>query len=75
MNSTVSASWQVPRARRLDSAKIGLATGIAAFVVSWRVVGVDVASIFSFQAASAAWKFVSGLFPPDFSPEFLGIVL
>jgi phosphonate transport system permease protein len=59
----------------LNTVKIGLVAGIAALVVSWRVVGVDIASVFSLQAASAAWKFLSGLFPPDFSPEFLVTVL
>jgi phosphonate transport system permease protein len=43
--------------------------------VCWQVVGVNLRSIFSFEAASDAWKFLSGLFPPDFSPAFLGTVL
>src|SRR5207249_1076551 len=57
------------------SGKIALAIGIALFVISWQVVGASLGSIFSIQAASDAWKFVSGLFPPDFSPMFLGTVL
>src|SRR5438874_2796369 len=75
MNSTASASWPVARGRYLTRGKIGLAIVIAVFVISWQVVGVNVGSIFSVQAASDAWKFLSGLFPPDFSPAFLSIVL
>ena len=72
MNSTVSARWP---AWGLSPAKVSLAIGMAAFVVSWQVIGVDLHSVFSIQAASDAWKFLSGLFPPDFSPGFLGTVL
>src|SRR5262249_28342572 len=75
MNSTVSGSWIVAPTRRPGAVKFGLAMGIAIFVVSWEVVGVNLRSIFSIQAASDAWKFLSGLFPPDFSPAFLGTVL
>jgi phosphonate transport system permease protein len=75
MNSTVSASWPAAPKRRLRPGTLGLLIGTAIFVVSWQVVGVNLRSIFSVQAASDAWKFVSGLFPPDISPAFLGIVL
>jgi phosphonate transport system permease protein len=75
MNSTASTSWPLPRARLLTPAKLGLAAGIAAFVLSWQVIGVNLGSIFSLQAASDAWRFLSGLFPPDFSPDFLGTVV
>src|ERR1051326_3186237 len=75
MSSTVSASWPAPRTRRLSRAKVGLAIGLVAFGISWQVIGVNLSSIFSLQAAADAWKFLSGLFPPDFSPEFLSIVL
>jgi len=46
----------------------------AVFILSWQVVGVDLRAIFSFQAAADAWRFVSGLFPPDLSPAFLRTV-
>ncbi|HEY2381715.1 MAG TPA: ABC transporter permease subunit, partial [Terriglobia bacterium] len=50
---------------------------IAAFIVfavSWEIVGVDVRSLISAQAASDTWRFLSGLFPPDLSPAFLKTV-
>jgi phosphonate transport system permease protein len=47
----------------------------AVFILSWQVVGVDLRAILSVQAAADAWRFVSGLFPPDLSPAFLRTVL
>ncbi|HLH32719.1 MAG TPA: ABC transporter permease subunit, partial [Terriglobia bacterium] len=49
--------------------------GLAIFVVSWIVVGVDLHAIFSAQTTAAAFGFIRGLFPPDLSPAFLRIVL
>lgn len=47
----------------------------AGFAVCWQVVGVDLHAIFSAQTLSDTWRFLSGLFPPDFSPAFLRTVL
>ena len=74
MNSTASASWTVSE-RRLSSAKIVVAVGVVVFGLSWQVIGGNLGAIFSIQAASDAWRFISGLFPPDLSADFLGIVL
>src|ERR1044071_7080309 len=75
MSSTVSASWPAPRTRRLSRAKVGLAIGLVAFGISWQVIGDNLSSIFSLQAAADAWEFLSRLFRPDLSPEFLCIGL
>lgn len=50
---------------------------IAAFIVvvaSWEITGADVRSLISAQTAADTWRFIAGLFPPDFSPAFLKTV-
>src|SRR5215813_2592932 len=74
MSSTVSASLQTHR-RWWNPSRLWMTAAAAVFILSWQVVGVDLRSIFSFQAAADTWRFVSGLFPPDLSPAFLRTVL
>src|SRR5215831_7778228 len=74
MSSTVSASLHTPR-RWWNPSRLWITAAVALFVVSWQIVGVDLRAIFSLQTATDAWKFVSGLFPPDLSPVFLRTVL
>src|SRR5262252_5431665 len=74
MSSTVSASLQTHR-RWWNPSRLWMTAAAAVFILSWQVVGVDLRTIFSVQAAVDAWRFVSGLFPPDLSPAFLRTVL
>ena len=74
MNSTASASFAAPSSRWVTPMRLVVALGSAAFVISWHIIGVNLHSVFSLQAAADTWKFVSGLFPPDFSWEFLRTV-
>ena len=74
MNSTASASLPAPSTPWLAPARLCVVLGTAAFILSWHVVGVDLGAVFSRQSAADAWQFLSGLFPPDFSPDFLRIV-
>jgi phosphonate transport system permease protein len=43
----------------------------AALVVSWRAAEVDLGTVFSARTTADTWRFVAGLFPPDFSLPFL----
>src|SRR5215471_70446 len=70
MSSTVSVGLQT-NWRRSKRSRLWVPAAAAVFILSWQVVGVDLRVIFSLQAAADAWKFISGLFPPDFSPSFL----
>ena len=74
MSSTVSASLHTKWRPRYRS-RLWIPAATLAFVVSRLVVGVDLRAIFSAQGAADTWKFVSGLFPPDLSPDFLRNVL
>src|SRR5215813_5418454 len=74
MSSTVSASLQ-PNWRWRNRASLWITAAAAAvFILSWQVVGVDLHAIFSLETTANAWKFISGLFPPDLSPVFLRTV-
>lgn len=73
MSSTASASLQTS-ATSLNPARLWIPALAAAFVASWYLVGGDLRTIFSVHAAADTWRFVRGLFPPDFSPAFLRTV-
>ncbi len=63
------ARWLTPR--HLLSA----AASAAVLIVSWRAAEADLGTLVSAETASALWRFVSGLFPPDLSPGFLRTVV
>src|SRR3954471_13159334 len=46
-----------------------------AFVDSWRRVGVDVPLLFEHQGRENLLKFITGMFPPETSPQFLSLML
>jgi phosphonate transport system permease protein len=73
MSSTASASLQ-PNWRWWNRTRLWITAAAAVFILSWLVVGVDLHAIFSLESTSNAWKFISGLFPPDLSPAFLRTV-
>ena len=59
-----------PAARR---AGLWLALG-AALAFCWRAAEVRPAALFDPASARAVWAFLGGLFPPDLSADFLGVV-
>jgi phosphonate transport system permease protein len=50
-----------------------LAFGIV-LILCWRYAEIRPTAIFEPGAAAAVWAFISGLFPPDLSPDFLRVV-
>jgi phosphonate transport system permease protein len=74
MSSTASASLRT-NWRPRNRGRLWIPGAAVVFAVSWLVVGVDLRAFFSAQVAADAWKFISGLFPPDVSPAFLKTVL
>jgi phosphonate transport system permease protein len=52
-----------------------LLAAAAALALCWRAAEVRPAALFDPAAGAAVWRFARGLFPPDFSPEFLRVVV
>jgi phosphonate transport system permease protein len=48
---------------------------LLAFIDSWRRAGIDLGLVFEAQGRTNLWKFVSGMFPPDLSWQFLSLLL
>jgi phosphonate transport system permease protein len=48
--------------------------GLAVLVACWQVDGVRLSTVFRAETARALWTLLRGLFPPDFSPQFLRVV-
>jgi len=46
---------------------------LATLAISWRGADVDLRSMFSARTAADTGRFLTGLFPPDFSPSFLRV--
>jgi len=46
-----------------------------AFIDSWRRAGIDPAFVFEAQGRANLWKFVSGMFPPELSWQFLSLLV
>ncbi len=63
------ARWLTPRHALFAAASA------AVLIVSWRAAEVRLGTLVSAETASALWRFVSGLFPPDLSPGFLRTVV
>ena len=57
---------------RRISVVLALCVGL---IVCWRAAEVRPAALFDTGALASVWAFVRGLFPPDFSPGFLRVVL
>src|SRR5262249_20703423 len=75
-SSTASASLAAPPAHWWTPRRVLVAGGaLALLAVSWRAAEVRIGVLFSAEAASAMAKFLSGLFPPDFSLGFLRTVV
>lgn len=51
-----------------------LACGVA-LALCWRAAEVRPSALFDRAAVASVWSFLRGLFPPDFSPDFLRVVL
>jgi phosphonate transport system permease protein len=75
-SSTASASLAATPAHAWTPRRVLVAGGaVALLAVCWRAAEVRIGVLFSAEAASALGKFLSGLFPPDFSWSFLRTVL
>ncbi len=48
---------------------------LAAFFDSWRRAGIEPLVFFERQGREHLWKFVTGMFPPDLSGEFLSLMI
>jgi phosphonate transport system permease protein len=48
---------------------------VLVFADSWRRTGIDPAAFFEAKGRAALWKFLTGMFPPDFSWDFLSLML
>jgi phosphonate transport system permease protein len=57
-------------ARRLTT----VAAGIAVLIICWQLDGVRLSAVLNRATVDALWTLLRGLFPPDLSPEFLGVV-
>ena len=74
-SSSASASFPEIPARWLTPRRmVWTAAALTAFAVSWYAAEVDLKSLFSAATAEATWRFITGLFPPDFSVDFLRTV-
>jgi len=51
-----------------------VATTIAVLIICCQVDGVRLSAVFNRATVDALWALLRGLFPPDLSPEFLGVV-
>jgi len=74
MSSTASASLEASRPA-LKRTNFLIPAAIAILAASWITIWVDPRTIVSAQVASDTWRFITALFPPDFSPAFLRTVL
>ena len=48
---------------------------LLALIDSWRRAGIDLAVFFETKGRESLWKFLTGMFPPDFSWNFLSLML
>ena len=48
---------------------------ILALIDSWRRAGIDVTVFFEAQGRAHLWRFITGMFPPDTSGQFLSLML
>lgn len=67
---TSFAGQSVWTARRFAA----VAATIAVLIICWQVDGVRLSAVFNRATADALGALLRGLFPPDLSPEFLGVV-
>jgi phosphonate transport system permease protein len=66
--------WQ--EARVLMPRRVAGATVLAvALVICWQAAEIRPAALVEPNSLAAVWAFLTGLFPPDFSPDFLRIVV
>ncbi len=63
------------RSRKTSRLILWLVTGLALLAVSWRYADVRLGIFFRPATAAAVWNFLTGLFPPDLSADFLRTVL
>lgn len=70
MTSNTTEHHQILPFRRIVTALI--LTGI--LVACWMIVDVRFSVLFDRTAAAAVWEFIRGLFPPDLTAKFLGVV-
>ncbi len=47
---------------------------LIAFVDSWRRADVSPLLFFDAERRAKLWKFIAGMFPPDLSADFLGLI-
>jgi phosphonate transport system permease protein len=75
-NSVVFDNASASAARPTTPGRVlWLGLAIALLAVSWRFAEVDPRILLRPATLAAIWKFLTGLFPPDVSPNFLGTVL
>jgi phosphonate transport system permease protein len=65
--------WRKDKTLTVRRFTAAAAAGIV-LILSWRYAEIRPTAIFEPGAAAAVWTFISGLFPPDLSPEFLRVV-
>jgi phosphonate transport system permease protein len=65
--------WRQDKALKIRRVAAAVAFGIV-LMLCWRFAEIRPAAFFEPGVAAAVWNFVSSLFPPDLSPEFLRVV-
>jgi phosphonate transport system permease protein len=63
------------RSQRMSGRILSVAAALALLAISWRFAEVRPGILLRPATAAAVWHFLTGLFPPDLSPEFLRTVL
>jgi phosphonate transport system permease protein len=71
LDSTLARHYPLMTSRGI----VSLVAALALLAFSWRFAEVRPGVLFRAATAAAIWSFVSRLFPPDLSPEFLRTVL
>jgi len=67
-------AWR--EAPRLNPRRIAVTLGfVGAIIFCWRAADIRPAILFAPGTLAAVWAFIRGLIPPDFSPDFLRIVV
>jgi phosphonate transport system permease protein len=75
-NSVALASIAMRHRARMTPRRIlSVLAVLGLFAVSWRFAEIRPGVFFRSATAAAVWHFVTGLFPPDLSADFLGTVL
>jgi phosphonate transport system permease protein len=64
-----------PRSKSMSGRMLSVAAALALLAVSWRFAEVRPGILLRPATAAAVWHFLSGLFPPDLSADFVRTVL